>query len=194
MGYKILEGGTTLDIKIAITGEIRSGKDTVCDYIRDLNPGLNKLYFAEGIERIIREYFPEAYQVSNKPRKHFQEIGQFMRTVNESVWINSVERKYTHLTGLGEANFILTDLRQVNEYEWLKENGFIVIKVETEQELRIERMKASGDTFTMDSLIHSTEQQIKDLPYDYLITNNTTLTDLYEQIDYVLYELNEGGR
>lgn len=183
-----------MEIKIAITGEIRSGKDTVTEYIQDTNWGLNmkKLYFAEGIESIIRTYLPEAYEGNAKPRKHFQEVGQYMREVNVDVWVNYVERKYKYLQSKGITNFICTDLRQFNEYDWLKANGFTIIKVETDSEIRIERMKASGDKFDAQSLVHPVEMKIRSLKYDYLITNNTTLEDLYAQVDNVLDELKGG--
>jgi dephospho-CoA kinase len=73
-------------MKIAVTGEIRSGKDSVCEYIMRRVPDCEKLYFAEGIEEIIRRYFPEAFK-HGKPRKHFQDIGQFMRTIDKDVWV-----------------------------------------------------------------------------------------------------------
>lgn len=181
-----------MTLKIAVAGEIRSGKNTVCDYVKSINKEpMQELYFAEGIAAIIERYFPEAWYGSGKPRNHYQEIGQFMRTLNEDVWVNNVAAKYMRLKQAGFESFIVTDLRQPNEYEWLKANGFTVVKVETAPEIRIERMKASGDRFDMNSLIHPVEQHIKHLPYDYLISNNTTLQDLYAQIDYMLLELKD---
>lgn len=108
-------------LKIAVAGEIRSGKDTVCKYIMDNTCNVEKLYFAEGIEKIIREFFPEAFADNDKPRKHYQDIGQFMRTLNPNVWINYTANVYNNSYC---ENFIVTDLRQHNEYEWLKSEGF----------------------------------------------------------------------
>lgn len=179
-------------MKIAIAGEIRSGKNTVCDYIKQKRSGIKELYFAEGIAEIIKTYFPDAWYGEGKPRKHYQEIGQFMRSIDKDVWVKNTEMKYFLLKQAGFHNFICTDLRQHNEYEWLKKQGFTVIKVETEAEVRISRMKASGDVFDMNALLHPVEQQIKALPYDYLVSNNTTIEDLYAQVDYILSDL-EGG-
>jgi dephospho-CoA kinase len=186
-----MKGGFLM--KIAVTGEIRSGKDTVCEYIQEQYPKMEKLYFAEGIREIIERYFPESMANGQKPRKHYQDIGQFMRTIDIDVWVNQVNDKYRYLNRWRNIeDFICTDLRQPNEYEWLKKNGFTVIKVECEPELRIERMKASGDKFEMQDLVHPVEQQIKALPSDYIISNNTTLADLYEQVDFILNELKDG--
>ncbi|MDR7207634.1 dephospho-CoA kinase [Priestia megaterium] len=172
-------------IKIAVTGEIRSGKDTVCEYIMRRIYDCEKLYFAEGIEKIIREFFPEAF-ANGKPRKHFQDIGTFMRTINANVWVEYTANKYYLHNELSSPNFICTDLRQPNEYEWLKSEGFTVIKVDADFEIRKERALKAGDNFTEETFNHPVEQAIRSLPYDYLITNNTTLEDLFEQVDYIL--------
>lgn len=180
-------------IKIAVAGEIRSGKDTVCEYIQEKVPGMQKLYFAGGIQKVIELCFPEAF-AEGKPRKLYQEIGTFMRSIDQDVWVNYVKKELDFYQDLIEIeNFIVTDLRQPNEYDWLKSEGFTVIKVEANDEIRIERMKASGDVFEAESLVHPVEQLIKALPYDYLITNNDTLESLYEQVDYVLKDLKGGA-
>lgn len=179
-------------LKIAVAGEIRSGKNTVCDCIKELSKEpLQELYFAEGIAEIIEKYFPEAWYSEGKPRKHYQDIGQFMRSINPDVWVNNTASKYERLKKAGFTDFIVTDLRQHNEYQWLKENGFIIVKVETEPEIRIQRMKDSGDNFDFQSLVHPVEQQIKHLPYDYLITNNTTIEDLRVQVADMIAEIRE---
>jgi dephospho-CoA kinase len=175
-------------IKIAVTGEIRSGKDTVCDYVAKQVYDCDKLYFAEGIEKVIRMLFPDAFK-KGKPRKHFQDIGQFMRTIDPDVWVNYTAEKYELLNKHYSSNFLCTDLRQPNEYEWLKANGFIVIKVDADYEIRKERAEKAGDNFTEDTFNHPVEQAIRSLPYDYLITNNTNLEDLYKQVDFILDEI-----
>ncbi|MGG0487221.1 hypothetical protein ABEY65_28125 [Priestia aryabhattai] len=178
------------EIKIAVTGEIRSGKDTVCEYISQRVFDCEKLYFAEGIEKIIRTFFPEAYE-HGKPRKHFQDIGTFMRTIDPDVWVKYTAEKYELLNMNYSTNFICTDLRQPNEYEWLKSEGFVVIKVDADFEIRKERAEKAGDVFTDEMFNHPVEQSIRSLPYDHLITNNTTLEDLFDQVDYILKEIKE---
>jgi hypothetical protein len=179
-------------MKIAVTGEMRSGKDTVCEYIQvSTKFHFHKLYFARAIENIIRKYFPEALKDDKKPRELYQKIGQFMRSIDPNVWVKQLEQDYDFYKEYGGEHFLVTDLRQPNEYEWLKKNGFTVIKVEADKEVRIKRMIDTGDNFNLKNLDHETELSVRSLPYDYLITNNTTLEDLYKQVDFVLNELAE---
>ncbi|MFD9628636.1 nucleoside/nucleotide kinase family protein [Peribacillus muralis] len=173
-------------IKLAVTGEIRSGKNAFCDYIQSMVPNMEQLYFAKGIEEIIRKYFPEAYEGNEKPRKYFQDIGQMLRTVNPEVWVNQVAEQYNWSSS---ESFICTDLRQPNEYEWLKSEGFTVVKIEADADIRITRMALAGDSFTPESLNHPVEQQIRNLPWDWRVINNGTLEQLHEQADIILQQL-----
>lgn len=181
-------------IKVAVVGEIRSGKDTVCEYIQKYFSYLNvqRLYFAEGIEEIIESYFPEQWYSAGKPRRFYQEIGQFMRSMNPDVWVNYTEQKYNRLQSIGIDSFIVTDLRQRNEYDWLKANGFVVVRVVCDPAIRFQRMKDSGDDFKAQDLIHPVERQIEAIPYDVVIDNSGTLEELYEQVDLLTEQLAEG--
>lgn len=174
-------------MKVAIVGKIRSGKDTVGHmFIKE--HGCFKLAFADGIGSVIRKYFPEAFK-EGKPRRHYQHIGQEFRKLDPDVWIKDLTRTLTSLEERGITNFVITDMRQVNEASYLKEKGFTIIKVETADEIRLERMNAEGDTFTLEDLNHETELQVDEIPYDYLIDNNTTLEDLRVQVDYIINEI-----
>jgi dephospho-CoA kinase len=176
-------------MKVAIVGRIRSGKDTVGSmFIKDY--GCFRMAFGDGIGRVIRDYFPEAFE-NGKPRRHYQHIGQRFRDLNPDVWVKDLGRTYQLLQDKGLTRFVVTDMRQMNEYHYLKSQGFMVVKVETADEIRLERMNANGDTFTLEDLNHETEQEIDQIPYDYLISNNTTLEDLYKQVQFVAEELKE---
>jgi dephospho-CoA kinase len=174
-------------MKIAITGKMRSGKDTLAKYFID-NDESNQIAFGDGIKRVARNYFPDIV-AKGKPRKLYQDIGQQFRQIDPDVWVKDLDRTMVNLMELGETNFVVTDVRQMNEYLYLKKQGFTVIKVETEDEIRKERIKAKGDTFNVEDFYHETEVAVDSIPYDYLVTNNTKLMDFYDQIYFVFNEL-----
>jgi dephospho-CoA kinase len=187
-------------LKIALTGKMRSGKDTVAKYLQEKH-GFVSFAFGDGIKRIIQEYFPHEY-AKGKPRKLLQAIGQFFREYYPDVWVDYLHRDILNYLdvleftiGLHESelpNIVITDVRQMNEYEYAKREGYTVIKVEADDELRLERIKNSGDNYSMEDFYHETEKMVDLIPCDYLITNNTTLEDLYEQIEFVVAELKGG--
>lgn len=178
-------------MKIAVVGKQRSGKDTLAKYFID-NDRAMKLAFGDAIKLVSRMYFPEIV-AKGKPRFLYQFIGQKFREVDPKVWVKSLDKTLTFLESEGFESFVVTDVRQQNEYDYLKSKGFTVIKVEAEDELRRERIIKSGDQFNPEDFYHETEIAVDSIPCDYLLTNNTTIEDFYEQIKFVYEEL-EGER
>lgn len=170
-------------MKIAIAGRIRSGKDTVGDLLKEKHI-LKPFAFADGIAEIIKNYFPEAFE-NGKPRRHYQHIGQELRELNPYVWINYLDRQ---IKQSGLQDILVTDCRQNNESTYLRENGFMVVKVQADIEVRKQRILLSGDISTPEQLEHDTEKQVESLIADYVIENNGTLAELEgEVIKMVVY-------
>ncbi len=179
-------------MKIALVGKMRSGKDSVAKFFID-NANAKQIAFGDEIKKVAREYFPEIV-AKGKPRKLYQVIGQIFRSFDPDIWVKGLDKNMRIAYVKGARNFVVTDVRQLNEYEYLKREGFTVIKVEADDELRKERIAKSGDTFEPADFYHETETTVNDIPYDYLITNNTTLEDLNEQIQFIYDELKEGEK
>ena len=173
-------------MKIAITGQMRSGKDTFANYF--MMRGFQKVAFGDGIKEISYKLFPEKMS-EGKPRELYQSLGQKLREIDQNVWINLLDRRVKTMEAYGATNFIVTDLRQLNEYEFLKENGFTIVKIEADDELRKMRMEQAGDMYTPESFYHETEVTVNAIPYDYLVTNNNGYADLSEQARYIFLEL-----
>lgn len=186
-------------MKIILFGKIRSGKDTVGEMLIE-NYGFNRLAFGDEIGWIIKRYFPNAFD-NGKPRHHYQFIGQQFRQLDADIWIKELLRKaevLEHMTGK-PANIVVTDARQLNEAEKLKEQGYIVVKVVANDEIRIDRMKKAGDNFSPEMLEHETEKQVDLVQPDYVVPNNGTLEDLQENVDLLIEyikkrEVKEHGR
>lgn len=175
--------------RIAILGQMRAGKDTVAEILKEKQYFL-ELKFSDGISAIIRTYFPDAEQFG-KPRQHYQHIGQSLRQLDEDVWINRLDSRLKALSS--EHSIIVTDVRQGNEVRYLKEQGFTLIKVIADDSIRIQRIEAEGDVFSPSMFEHETEQGILHHDCDFLINNSGSFTELQEQIDSIWAEITGGA-
>jgi dephospho-CoA kinase len=192
-------------IKIALTGRMRSGKDSVADYLAR-QYGFIRFAFGDGIRKVCRELFPDQFRdglngASRKPRALLQGVGQAMRAFDPDVWVNATMRNIERMregdVRIARTYFtkyprpiVITDLRQPNEYERLRAEGFVIIRVNASDETRIQRMIDAGDTFDDGTLTHETEQHVDSFAVDYEIDNNGSLAELYAQVDEIMADIN----
>lgn len=165
-------------IKIALFGKMRSGKDTVGKMLIE-ELGFKRYAFGDGIGAIIAEYFPQDW-AKGKPRGHYQLIGQTFRQLDEEVWINYLLNKVEQD---GATRVVVTDGRQQNESKRLKEEGYVIVKVEAPEEIRIKRILESGDTWTPEQLNHETELQVDLITDCITIRNDRDLAYLRKQVE-----------
>lgn len=171
-------------MKIALFGKMRSGKNTVADIlVKDYQ--FTEFAFATGIGNIIKEYFPKEW-AKGKPRRHYQQIGQELRKLDKEVWINYLLES---VKASGSEMVVVTDGRQQNEARRLREEGYTIIKVECPEEIRIQRIKDSGDVFTPEQLSHETELAVDTIEADYTIINDKSLAYLENEVMYLMVRL-----
>jgi dephospho-CoA kinase len=182
-------------VKIALTGKLRSGKSIVGNHLY-IRHNFNEVAFGDALKRTARETFPWVSEFS-KPRALYQSVGQLMRQIDNEVWIKHAERAvngaidFNVNTGAEKVGVVITDLRQPNEYEWARANGFTLIRVTAPDEDRIARAIAAGDDFNEADLEHETESHIDSFDCDYEIVNAGSVDDLKAQVDEVITNIKE---
>jgi hypothetical protein len=181
--------------KIAICGRANSGKNSLSSLIDDelcklLNiDGLQKhnMAFADPIKQIIKMMFPDVPNEwlygpsearSNYIRGAFNngdpltvrqcliDIGQFYKKYNQNIWIDNFDYRLNELDKNGAKMVIATDLRFINEFNYLKSKDFKIIKLYRNESLNINHPS-------------ETEQDgIQASQFDYIVYNNGSLDDL----------------
>lgn len=180
-------------VKIALCGKMRSGKDAVAAHLAKQH-GFVRFAFGDCIRKVCRELFPEQFTDGKKPRALLQGVGQAMRAFDPDAWVNATMREIADYT-LSEMltrsipNVVVTDLRQPNEYERLRSEGFVIIRVKADDGTRYLRMINEGDAFTAADLEHETERHIDTFAVDYEIENNGSLAELHAKVDAVMAEI-----
>jgi dephospho-CoA kinase len=183
-------------IKIALTGKLRSGKDTAANHLY-IRHSFDRVAFGDALKKNAHATFPWVSEFS-KPRALYQQYGQLMRQIEPDVWIKHAERAvngaidFNVNTGSEKVGVVITDLRQPNEYEWARANGFTIIRVTAPDEDRLWRAKLAGDDFNEADLEHETESHIDGFAVDYEIVNAGSVDDLRAQVEAVLTSIQTG--
>jgi dephospho-CoA kinase len=177
-------------VKLALCGRLRSGKDTAANHLY-IKYGFSTVAFGDALKKNAHATFPWVSEFS-KPRALYQQFGQLMRQIDSDVWIKHVERAvkgaidFNVNTGAEKVGVVITDLRQPNEFEWARNNGFTIIRVTAPDEDRLFRAKLAGDDFTEADLEHETESHIDGFAVDYEIHNDGSVDELKLKIDEIM--------
>ncbi|OLR61631.1 AAA family ATPase [Peptoniphilus porci] len=119
--------------KIAIMGKAGAGKDLVADYLKIWH-GYEKFTFAEDLYEICQDY----YNMETKDRALLQDVGVKMREVDSNVFVN---RLFNKMKDYESDKIVVSDVRFINEYNALRDAGFIFLRVEASLETRIKRIQ-----------------------------------------------------
>ena len=193
---------------IGICGHARSGKDIVGSYLHSSRDNTWKLAFADPLKQAaatmfgipedsfyeddLKEVADPFWGVSPRQIAQFfgtemvrQNVGRLIPELGENFWIR---RLIQTLNGTGDSVaydaddvVIISDVRFQNEYDWIISQGGIII--------HLTRPGADG---TVGISGHASESGISfiDPDHTYLIVNNGTLEELYEEVDRVVKQAN----
>lgn len=183
-----------MTLKIALIGKARAGKDSVADLLAE-HYGFTKYAFGTALKYHAHLIFPWIPR-DPKPRELYQFMN-VMREYDTDVWVRhlfnelDVDCHYDELFGLAPVFPVITDVRQQNEYDRCRAEGYTIIRVEADDPTRLERMRAAGDRFNNDDLKHDTETQLDAFEADFTVDNGAgvTLDDLKRQVDAIMGEL-----
>lgn len=165
-------------MKIALGGKMGSGKDTFYDYIKD-KYNFKQVSFAEPLYQIM--YYAQdicGFQ-KVKDRKFLQFLGtEWGRSINNNCWIDIVHNKTKNSTTI---NWCLTDLRFENEFNYLKNNNWILIKIQRDN---IDKLRKGTGTTTHLSEIGL--DNISNDEWNFIINNNSSLEEYYFNIENIM--------
>jgi len=165
-------------LRIAFSGKMQVGKTTSADYLVQ-KYGFNKLSFAGKLKEIAKDLWPEQFECGQKPRKLLQDLGMKMREIDQDVWVKYLVRIVRSLPK--ESNIVVDDLRFMNEYKVLKNEGFFIVRIVRE---------VPPSPFDD----HPSEKEVEQMPYDLLLLNTGTLDRLYEKLDKIMEMVGKNER
>jgi len=162
-------------LKLAFGYKMGVGKDTAVEYCISKYNG-KQVSFASSIYKIMYELQTELGIKRQKDREFLQFIGSWARKYNENIWVEKAL-----ISTSNTENLFLSDLRYKNEFNALKQNGWICVK--------IIRTNVSENRTGTGSSNHTSElelDQIPDSQWDFIIINNGSLENFYNELDRII--------
>jgi hypothetical protein len=178
---------------IAFYGKRRSGKDEAARIIKNMGFLTYQISFGKHLKHHFHTTFPDI-PMEPKPVKELVEYGQAMRKIDPDVWIKKAKIEAENIRNFSNPrrSLVNTDCRQQNEYDFLKAQGFIFVRVDALKSIRVERMLELGETVSPEYLNNETENTLDGFEPDYVIKNNGTPDDFAREITELVYRI-QGG-
>lgn len=170
----VKEGQGSTPVRIGLSGKMRSGKDTVAEFLVD-EFGFQRFAFADRLKELASELFGVRPDVKN--RDLLVRLGRKMCDVDREVWVNYVLARIPE-----EDAVVISDVRFPYEHEALREAGFYLVRIGCPYEQRLERLRRTegpgGETLMSDT----SETALDDCDdWDYILDGGIGLISLLEQ-------------
>lgn len=169
-------------IRIALSGKMRSGKDTVARHLVEVH-GFEKFAFSDRLKEVAASLF--GARETGKNRALLQELGWRMCQVDRAVWVKNVIDRIP-LT----LDVVVSDLRFPIEYYALRGLDFCMVRVsigEVEQWRRI----VGTDPGMPAELLGDASETALDLGWrwDYVLDGGVGLAELFQCVNLIVEEL-----
>lgn len=173
---------------IAFTGKAGAGKSTAAAALVD-HLGYRLVSFAAPLKNAAALIWgPQA----RTDRGLLQWLGQVVRERDEFAWVNAGLRQIddefnntSYETGHAP-RIVIDDLRFPNEYHTLKQEGFVIVRVEADRHTRVDRLRGNGKLQDEAQLADASETALDEFEVDYTLVNDGTPEELADQLRLVL--------
>ena len=171
---------------LLISGKAGSGKDTVAKIIESILHQRNKevliLHFADLVKFYAEHYWGWNRLKDKDGRYILQYIGtELMRRTFPTYWAEIIGKFLYALQLNGLYDYcIISDWRFINEFDVVSEYA------EHLTAIRIERPNYNNDNLTYEQKHHISETQLDNFPFDWIVENSGTLTDLEDSLNIIL--------
>ena len=177
-------------MNIAIVGKMYAGKTTLAEafvehhgYTRVAMAGpLKQLALYAYGEEVVKdkEYAVtdlETGEVGFKSgRAILQGIGQTIKQVDRDIWLKMF---ITDTTNMQREPYVVDDVRFQFEADYLRQNGWIIVKVDTPEWVRVARAESStGRRPTKEELNHESEREVTAISADILYRGDGRMADI----------------
>jgi len=168
-------------------GRAGSGKTYSAKYLQE-NYGYKSAKFAYPVYNLAYNYF----DMQGKDRKLLQIIGTDAGRlkIDKNIWINRFQqdiriiRETEKILGKSEQPLVLDDCRFLNEFQILKELGWVGFYLDVPDHKRLKRLEKRDGDAQIETLTHSSEIELISFKDNLIkIDSSGTLEETYAQIE-----------
>lgn len=147
--------------RIAFYGPMASGKTFCANYLVN-NHSYNRVGFADKLKAISYDLF--GVESKDGPgRKLLQEFADDCKKWDPYVFTKHFMYKVQRLEATGKGPIVCDDLRFEHEAKALLRNGFTIIRVYVDEQIRKERLAKLYPNFDVTTANHNSESQFRDI-------------------------------
>lgn len=184
-------------VKIGICGIMASGKTTLAEQLIQNYSDFTRVSLANAVKEFANFIFdiPEGF----KDRVAYQKMGDGARNyLFQDVWIETLLQQVAEQEGFNK-HFVVDDIRYENEVDKLKGKGWYIVKLDIDDDLQLERLKATyPDDWEVhaEARSHASESQVNNIPlekFDFIIKASNDESPL-SQLDNFVNEIYQKER
>lgn len=181
---------------IGLTGQRRSGKSTAAELLVEISANFTRLAFADALKKQIADQYHmdvrDLYSDSTKEkyRQLMQDFGTQARSINPCVFVEPI---FKYIDAEPERNYIIEDVRYVEELKELLKRQGILIKVFADPKVRADR--GAVESKELDN--HSSETEVAAIEAEtvrsfggFALYNNKTKMDFKFELSNTLQLIN----
>lgn len=179
---------------IGLTGKKQVGKDTAAEMLNEQfnNEGYKycEFAFADALKTEVSLAIGAPLEVIKEQKEAFRPILQWWGTdfrrnmFGRQYWVQKVFEKMgwaaKNLKEDDKAVFVIKDVRFVEELQFIKRSGGVIIRIERDKD----QLNLPLDT-------HASEVALDGVGVDYVVRNNGTFVDLSSELSFIVDELVE---
>ncbi len=178
---------------IGLHGKMHTGKSAVAKLIKQKDPNrIEIMSFAGKLREVLNVLGIQ------ETRESMQQVGQSLRDIWPDVWVKAVHKDVQRRLNLGHS-VIFDDLRYLNEFDYVREENGLLVKLYADEEVRWDRYQKSskwepGATREKWNYAqtHSSELELDDKELDWNLaidTNNLSKRDMNGVADALVISL-----
>jgi dephospho-CoA kinase len=151
---------------IALAGKMAAGKTELARYLHR-NYGYSRLSSSELCRTIARLIFHD------ESRTHLNQLGDALRKLDENIWIKAILPAEQH------SNIVVDSVRYISEALFLRDLGFQVWRVTTDEKVRYQRLLTRMEPDIAD---HASEVELDNFNYDFVFDSTGGNFDAVDSI------------